>query len=272
MIGKYIPVESLISYLRTLPDYMKIDIRNQLEVRGKLDYEPLDVFLKIESNYENHTRTRSVEKEPNTVKWLEEFVLPGDVFYDIGANIGAYSLIASKIRKGDVKVYAFEPAFPSFNQLCNNVLINDCQDSIIPLQLALSAETCLEHFNYYSLDPGRAFNSLGDASLSDGNSFSPVYIQNVISYKIDDLISQFGLPIPNHIKIDVDGFEIKVLKGANNTLASDDLKTLLIEVDEANETISSQVKNLLSQNGFMVQEKHKSGGQINYYLFIRKDS
>ena len=48
-------------------------------------------------------------KEPDTVEWINRYVKPGDVFYDIGANLGLYSILAAKLLQGRGKVYRFEP-------------------------------------------------------------------------------------------------------------------------------------------------------------------
>src|SRR5579872_3231912 len=60
-----------------------------------LDYAASRIRLLVSSS-EIGVRLRSVEKEPFTVEWIEQSLRPGEVFYDIGANVGAYSLIAAR--------------------------------------------------------------------------------------------------------------------------------------------------------------------------------
>ena len=100
---------------------------------GKLDYKPHDIWLNIQSRGEFVTRLTSCAKEPETVAWIEELVRPGDVMFDIGANVGAYSLVASKATQGEASIYAFEPAFTNYPQLCRNIMLNECSNSIVPL-------------------------------------------------------------------------------------------------------------------------------------------
>lgn len=109
-----------------------------MNIVEKIDYERYDIWLNINSQTEYKVRLNSCKKEPDTVEWIENFLQVGDVFYDIGANVGVYSFVASKYFQQEVKIYAFEPAFMNFNQLCKNIYINKCQANIILLQIALT--------------------------------------------------------------------------------------------------------------------------------------
>src|SRR5207248_1639628 len=77
---------------------------------------------------------------PFTVEWIESSIRPGDVFYDIGANVGAYSLIAAKATANGARVFAFEPSARSFHDLSSNVLLNGCAESVVALPLALGSD------------------------------------------------------------------------------------------------------------------------------------
>jgi FkbM family methyltransferase len=229
-----------------------------------MDYERYDIWLNINSQTEYKVRLNSCKKEPDTVQWIENFLQAGDVFYDIGANVGVYSFVASKYFQGQLKIYAFEPAFMNFNQLCKNIYINKCQDNIIPLQIALSDQTILNNFNYSSLTIGGAQNTLGEAINEKGAAFSPVFTQYTLSYRIDDLIENFGLPVPNHLKIDVDGIEFLVLKGAPKTLANSSLRSMIVELAEGER--EQEVTNYLKNQGFKLHSQHPrmTPGLFNY--------
>lgn len=247
-----------VGFVKILPVRLQVLIKSNLVVMEKLDSEKCEIFLNIESDVEYSTRLRSCAKEPEMTAWFEAFFKEGDVFYDIGANVGAYSLIAAHLFDGKVKVYAFEPGFPNFSQLSKNIYINKSGESIVPLQVALSDQTGISVFNYNNLVAGGALHALDKAVDYKGDMFEPIFKQEVISFRLDDFIRFFNIPAPNHVKVDVDGIELKILKGADKTLRRSELKTLMIEINEA----MPEAKNIiefLENIGFFVHSKHRYG-------------
>jgi FkbM family methyltransferase len=259
-----------------LPDRFLLGIKTHALVK-KMDYEHCAIFLNIDSAIEYDTRLHSCKKEPETIEWIETFFKEGDVFFDIGANVGAYSLVASKFFNRKIKVYAFEPGFPTFVQLCKNMLLNGCQESIVPLQIALSDKTIVDNFNYHDLIPGGALHAFGEAIDNKGNVFKPVFKQPILSYRIDDLVKQFEIQIPNHIKIDVDGLEFSILEGSDETLSNPLVRSILVELEEGGEE-ANQIIEFLARKNFEVHSKHKciygaETGQFSKmynYIFLRK--
>jgi hypothetical protein len=123
---------ALLLMIKALPDRDLLNIKEHLNVVRKMDYKRLDIFLNIDSHIEYDTRLHSCEKEAETIDWIATFFKEGDIFFDIGANVGAYSLVASKFYNGKIMIYAFEPGFANFVQLCKNILLNGCQESHYP--------------------------------------------------------------------------------------------------------------------------------------------
>lgn len=248
---------------RTLTVEQLLELKDALNLTERMDYARHDIFLHVDSHAEHSLRLHSCKKEPDTVEWIETFMRPGDVFYDIGANVGPYSLVAAKFFAGAVKTYAFEPAFLNFTQLCRNVFLNNCQESVIPLSVALSDETAIGAFNYHNLVPGGSLHTFGEAIDHKGQRFEPVLKQPVISYRTDDLIKQFGLPVPNHIKIDVDGIELAVLQGAEKTLADPSVRSLVVELEEGEH--ETQIGEYVAGKGFQLHSKHRriTPGMLN---------
>src|SRR2546423_5415633 len=107
---------------------------------GRLDYDGAEILVGVTSRAEILSRLRPCAKEPWTVRWLERNLREGDVLYDVGANIGAYSLIADALGRG-ARVVAIEPAYANYAALCDNVLLNGRGDRIVPLPVALAEET-----------------------------------------------------------------------------------------------------------------------------------
>ena len=252
---------------QSLPDQYLLEIKNTIAIQRRMDYEPHDIYLNIDSSTEFETRLHSCAKEPDTVEWIES-MKPGDTFYDIGANVGAYSLVAAKAFGGKVKVFAFEPAFLNFTQLCRNVFLNRCQDVIIPLSIALSDSTSLGSFNFHDLIPGGSLHTLGEAIDHKGERFEPVLKQPVVSFKTDDFIDQFALPRPTHIKIDVDGIELAVLKGAERTLSDNTLRSIVVETEEGES--EKQITDLLAHLGLRLDARYgrRTPGMFNC-IFVR---
>lgn len=260
-----------------LPDRAALFLKSHTILVKKMDYTRDEILLQIDSAVEYMTRLHSCAKEPETIDWIHNCFQAGDVYYDIGANVGAYALVAAKAFKGTVQVYAFEPSFPTFKQLCTNVVINDCEDCVTPLQVALSDQTGMAVLNYSSLVPGSALHALGEACDYKGDKFRPVIKQSVMAFALDDLIRQFMLPPPTHIKLDVDGIELSILKGAEKTLASALLRSVLVEILEG-DPHSLAVVSFLERCGLALHSKHKyiHGGstgpssRIYNYIFHRQ--
>jgi FkbM family methyltransferase len=262
----------VLESLKRKPVENRLQAKAELQIVGRMDYPKHDIHLHVDSMVEHNLRLKSCIKEPDTVEWVETFLKDGDVLFDVGANVGAYSLVAAKFHGGRVNVYAFEPAFANYIQLCKNVILNSCQDSVVPLPLALSDRTTVDTFNYRDLIPGSALHTFGEAIGDDGVRFQPQFNQHVLSYRIDDLIHQFGIPAPDHLKIDVDGLEAKVLEGARQTLKVGRVRSIIVEV---NENISGhEITEALAGFGFCLKSKHQrwTAGLFNYVFIRQMDS
>lgn len=236
----------------------------------QLDYRPHPIRLRATSSAERRWRVRACSKEPWTVAWVEDHIKEGDVLYDIGANVGAFSLIAAKHCAYQVTVVAFEPGYASFAHLCENIVLNQCERSIIPVPVPLSDVTGLAGFEYRSLEAGQSRHALTEAKLGGSRSgIGGRYCQPVLAMRLDDLLPQFGLPLPTHIKLDVDGAELRVLNGAGSILQQRQLLTILVEVSRS---LADSLTGLLCEVGFSLSATHARKDKLNapeYRLFVR---
>jgi FkbM family methyltransferase len=233
-----------------------------------LDYPKRRILLHVDSELEYRVRVRSVAKEPNTVRWIEESFRDGDVFYDIGANVGAYTLIAAQLFEGRVKVCAFEPSALNYSQLVRNLALNRCGDTVMPLPVALADRTGPEVFNYQNVVAGGALHALGSTATEEGATFVPALSQHLQAYSLDDVTRHLGLPAPSHLKIDVDGGELRILAGARQTLARPSLRTVLIEAS-TNESINVRIGAALEEGGLRLQARQPMPGGFSNLLFSR---
>lgn len=236
-----------------LPDIARLALRQAKPVVRSLDYEKGDVRIYADSWVEYDKRAFSCSKEPETIAWLETHIKPGDVVYDIGANVGAYSLLIGRRFRGEVKVYAFEPSFSTFAQLSRNVALNGVSDAVYPMYIALSDKSGLGFFKYSSLDAGTALHAL-EMESADAE-FKAVHRQPVLSFTLDEMIERFCMPYPDHIKLDVDGIEHAILTGAVRTLAHPGLRSLIVESEETRPG-TKNIQTLLRSAGFELESEH----------------
>ena len=187
-------------------------------------------------------------KEPETIAWLDK-VKRNSVIYDIGSNVGMYSIYAAAIR--DCKVISFEPSFLNLELLFRNVQTNNLHDKITVVPLSLSNENQIENFYMQEGDNiwGGAHNSSGSNKSQDGTEMLNFKISSQLALSLDALVEIFRIPNPSHIKIDVDGLESKVLQGGLKTFGNS--KSILIETDEKNKDQNREVQGLLSNLGFV---------------------
>jgi FkbM family methyltransferase len=246
--------------ISALPLRIQVLIRERFVGTGTLDYLRHPIRLRVDSEIEL-ARLNACRKEPETVEWIERFIQSGDVVYDIGANVGAYSFVVDRVTSGTATVYAFEPSFSTYAQLSRNIALNQAAGRVIPLQVALSDTNGLVPFNYSSLQSGAALHALGPAEELNGRGFVPEFTQPVPSYRLDDLVQVFGIKPPNHLKLDVDGIELRVLRGACRTLLDRSLRTVLVEVEPGGEALA--IEELLVASGFTLRSRHPHGSDEN---------
>jgi FkbM family methyltransferase len=219
-----------------------------------LDYEPHEIQLYVTSQVERRTRTKSCAKEPWTVRWIEQRVRPGDTMYDIGANVGAYSLIAAHHTGPTGRVVAIEPSYSTFAHLCDNIILNELSDVIIPVPISVGAASTRTRFHYNSLTPGHARHSLSDEPPAMRDARKVRASLHTLAMSLDDLVRLFDLPLPSYMKVDVDGTELDVLRGAEAVLAAATLRSVLIEVENIN---TEEMLALLARYGFAISERYQ---------------
>ncbi len=106
-------------------------------------------------------------KEPETIAWIDS-IPAGEVLWDVGANVGIYSLYAAK--RG-LPVQSFEPGSGNYYMLCRNIELNNLSSSVHAYCLAFNDFTRLDMFYMSSTDLGGSMNSFGEATDWRGESF-----------------------------------------------------------------------------------------------------
>jgi len=204
-----------------------------------------------ERNYELWRAETYATKEPDTIEWVNSFFQQGDVIYDIGANIGQYSLYAAKRLKGNCKIFAFEPEALNYAKLNKNIVLNNLAESITAYCLAIADKMELDLFYVQRFTPGAALHSWKKPETQGEKPFTPKNKQGMIAVSLDDLTGRFSLTFPNHIKIDVDGIEELIINGAQNTLLDRRLKSVLVEIFMYKNT-TSRIKQAFYNSGFIL--------------------
>ena len=199
--------------------------------KKRLDYKKQDIWLFADSRIERESRLFSCAKEPETVSWIEDYFKPGDVVLDIGANVGAYTLIMSKVVGSEGNVFSFEPNWINFYELNRNIILNKATNNVTALNLALSSSKQIDTFNYRDLEAGSSLHTFGNAIDFVGEEFIPAYQQGICSLTIDQFVDEYDLPFVNHIKIDVDGIEAKIIEGGFKTFSSEYCKSIMVELN-----------------------------------------
>jgi FkbM family methyltransferase len=140
--------------------------------------------------------------------------MPNDLFVDIGANIGSYSILSAAHIGSDT--ISIEPVPATFNHLINNIRINDIKEKVEALNIAIGSQKGTVKF---TITQG-TMNHV--ATNSDKDTI------NVKMSTLDEILHGRN---PTLLKIDVEGFETEVLNGASQTLDNDVLKAIIIELN-----------------------------------------
>lgn len=185
-------------------------------------------------------------KEPGTIRWLAR-VTPGDVVYDIGANIGCYTLLAAQ-RVGDAgHVYAFEPHAANAAHLLRNLHQNHLQRRVTLLTCALSDRVGYGTFRYGSKRPGSSGSQFGEMAQAAAQELKHVTT-------IDHLIAEREIMPAAFVKIDIDGHELAVLRGMGHLLAAG-VRSIQTEVSPG---ARGDISAYFAKAGYRLADRHRT--------------
>ena len=201
------------------------------------EYERLDPHISVESaagpvqfstpNVNAKWRVDTLfTKEPDTIEWIAGFE-PGAVFIDVGANVGMYTIWAAKTR--GVNVYAFEPESQNYALLNRNIVRNGLGDKVVAYCASLSDKASFGRLKLSMFSIGASVHQF--SASSESQSKPGAFYQGSYSSTLDTLVAEGLLPVPDYVKIDVDGIEPSIVRGARATFANPKVKSVLIEVD-----------------------------------------
>lgn len=201
------------------------------------EYEKLDPHISVDSpagpvqfstpNSVTAWRVQTLfTKEPDTIEWIAGFAR-GAVLIDIGANVGMYTIWAAVTR--GARVYAFEPESQNYAVLNRNIARNHVADRAIAYCASLSDKVAFGQLRLSEFVIGSSvhqYSARGETETKRGT-----FCQGSYSSTLDTLVAEGIVPVPDHVKIDVDGIEPRIVRGARSTFANPRIKSVLIEVD-----------------------------------------
>ena len=175
--------------------------------------------------------------EYEDMAFLLHFLRSNDLFIDIGANVGAYTILASS--EINAKTTAIEPVPSTYKNLMDNILINNIQEKVNALNIGLGSKNGKLKFT-------KSFDSVNHVATENETDTIEVDIDT-----LDTILLKEQCPIL--LKIDVEGFETEVIKGADTTLLNKSLKAIIIELNGSGQRYGydeRQIHNKLLENGF----------------------
>ncbi|MGB2661788.1 MAG: FkbM family methyltransferase [Candidatus Omnitrophota bacterium] len=180
--------------------------------------------------------------EVGTQRYLKEFVKPNMIVIDIGAHMGFYTLLFASLVGQGGKAYSFEPAKRNFIHLKENVAINDIY-CVKLFQLALSnKEGIVPLYLHPTENTGHSLINNEKAGLS---------VEEVQTTTLDNFIEQENIKNIDLIKIDAEGAEYSILKGAGKMLSGDNPPCIICEMPSTKDTgKGNNVREILYSHGY----------------------
>lgn len=193
-----------------------------------------------------------ITTEPDTIEWLEK-LKPGQVFFDVGCNVGVFSIYAASLG---AKVFAFDPVPSNVMAVASSALLNGLEGRIFATPIAILDRNSLIQFGH----------SLGNVSAGHKVLTGHKYTEKQrldsiggggrsLAITLDKLVTDFGFPLPHFVKIDVDGPELDVLNGAKIILSDPVCISVMIEASEKDGMLQ-KIKDIMGSFDFELIESH----------------
>ena len=236
-------------YFLQLKSYKKFKIDNEKEVEF---FTP---------NYLVEWRVRTfLTKEPETIDWINNFKINNEfIFWDVGANIGLYSIYAALKFNKKIKIIAFEPSSSNIRILTRNISINNFSEIINVNQIALTdKKNVFLNMNEPEFIEGSSLNTFGENFNYEGKEFRSKQKYKIFGTTLDNMIDEKILMVPDYIKIDVDGIEHLILRGGDKLFFSKKIKSVLIEINENFENQKNSILSFMQNHNFKFIKKENN--------------
>ena len=223
--------------------------------RRKISYNNIS-FQILTGNWITKYRAETfTTKEPDTLEWIDDNLLDRDIFFDIGANIGLYSIYAA-LKKKNIRVFCFEPEYSNLNQLKKNILLNKLHNNITPFSIGVGNQKSLSFLHIQDFTDGAALHTVSKNILDETISGKKVlWKEGIACFSLDEICDSLKI-VPNLIKIDIDGTEEDILNNAEKTFRNHNLRSILIEIEEINNF--KKTENILLDFGFTMLSKYNN--------------
>ena len=227
-----------------------------------LTHPKYDYALRVHSPPRSHKDAYRLDK--GTLQWLWRDIAIGDVVYDIDCGVGAYAMLAAKYH-GAV-VIAFEPGYAAFKALCDNLHLNGCDGSVMPLSLALGDFDGMGELKYPSGLGGWRGHAIKAAawkvkrsSGGEGTIRQPAYVM-----PLDRAVARYNLPAPQHLHLHNAQSVERVLAGATTILGSDRLKTIVFTLTA--DDVENLAARLATQKWYVSRQTPMTRGRAHVVL------
>lgn len=212
-----IHISKLIGKFFSFNNFFINQVVQSINLTSYIKFNDQKIFFKTGHNRLNWRVKSFYEEEPLMIEWLNTFN-ENDIFLDIGANVGTYSLPAISKSKF---VYACELDPKNNSILFENILLNNFQDKCLILNFGLNENNSIEEIYYRDNSVGDALQSIARKQVIPTLENNPFKMKQIL-FSLDFIFENFKLIKPNKIKIDVDGNEMRVFKGGEKTILSAD--------------------------------------------------
>jgi FkbM family methyltransferase len=202
-------------------------IDSAMSIKATVDFNSVHMNFAVPNRLCRYRVETFATKEPETLEWIDSIPVES-VVWDVGANIGLYSIYAAKAR--NCRVYAFEPSVFNLELLARNIYLNGLQNQITIVPVALSDKVGASLFKMSTTTWGGALSTFGQDFDQNGMAMNSLFEYRTYGVSITDAVALLGVTPPQHVKIDVDGIEHFILRGGKGVLANVD--SVLIEIND----------------------------------------
>jgi FkbM family methyltransferase len=261
---KRLIVGSLSWFPRTLLGrYIYEQIINvAMDQKDVLSYRSHQMTFTVPNELNQYRISTFANKEPETLQWIDSMPRRA-VLWDVGANIGLYTIYAAKAR--NCRVFAFEPSIFNLELLARNIFSNALQDKVTIVPVALSDKVGSSMFKMSNTDWGGALSTFGESFDQNGNVMNEVFEYQTIGVSMNDAVSLLEIPVPKFLKIDVDGIEHFILRGGADVLNK--VESVLVEINDDFTAQAEETAQHLKNAGLSLYRKCDlgTGNQYNQW-------